>query len=64
MVRELFRLTEKLFFMHTFVQTTADDVNTTKVKSQDEKPKYQSFTLGLTFYKQMGVFHGYLMRLW
>ena len=50
--------------MHTFVQTTVDDVNTTKVKSQDEKPKYQSFTLGLTFYKQMGVFHGYLIRLW
>ena len=30
----------------------------TKVKSQDEKPKDDSFTLGPSFYKQMGVFRG------
>ena len=41
--------------MHTY---TVDDVNITKVKSLDEKPKDQSFTLGPPFYKQMGVFHG------
>ena len=58
MVKELVRLSEKLFLMHAFVKTIVDDVNITKVKSQDEKPKDQSFTLGPPFYKQMGIFHG------
>ena len=44
--------------MHTFAKTTVDDANITKVKSQDEKPKDQSFTFGPPFYKQMVVFYG------
>ena len=44
--------------MHAFVQTTVDGVNIPKIKSQDEKPKDQVFTLGPPFYKQMGIFHG------
>ena len=52
MVKEFIRLSEKLFLMHTFVY-----VNITKVKSQEEKPKDQSFTLWPAFYKQMGVFY-------
>ena len=33
-------------------------VDITKVKSQDEKPKHQTFTLGHTFYEKMGIFNG------
>ena len=58
MVKELVRLSEKLFLMHAFVQTTVDGVNIPKIKNQDEKPKDQIFTLGPPFYKQMGIFHG------
>ena len=58
MVKEHVRLSEKLLLMHTFVQTTVDDVNRTKVKSEDEKTNDQSITLVTPFYKQMEVFHG------
>ena len=58
MVKEHVRLSEKLLLMHTFVQTTVDDVNRTKVKSEDEKTNDQSITLVTPFYKQMEGFHG------
>ena len=37
MVKEHVRLSEKLLLMHTFVQTTVDDVNRTKVKAKMKK---------------------------
>ena len=49
MVKELIILSEKLFLTHTFVETTVDDVNITKVKSEDEKSKDRNFTLGSPF---------------
>ena len=38
-MNELVRLSEELFLMCTFVQTILDDINITKIKSQDEKPR-------------------------
>ena len=49
MVKELIILSEKLFLMHTFVETTVADVNITKVKREDEKSKDRNFTLGSPF---------------
>ena len=43
---------------------TVDKVNITKVKSQDEKPKDQNFTLAPHSINRCGYFMGYLMRLW
>ena len=40
-MNELVRLSEELFLMCTFVQTILDDINITKIKSQDEKPRDQ-----------------------
>ena len=57
MVKEIVTLSEKLFLMHAFVLTTVDDIHIMKVKTQDEKPKYQSVTLGSPFYKQIWVLH-------
>ena len=39
--KEFVRLLEELFLIYTFVLTSVDDVNITKVKSHDEKPRDQ-----------------------
>ena len=38
-MNELVRLSEELFLMCRLVQTILDDINITKIKSQDEKPR-------------------------
>ena len=48
----------KIIFNACICLNHSHNVNIKKVKSQDEKPKYQSFTLGPPFYKQMAVVHG------
>ena len=40
MVEEFVRLSEELYLMYTFVQTTVNDINKTKVKNHWEKPRY------------------------
>ena len=41
MMQNFVRLSEELFLMYTYVQTTVDDANVTKIKSHGQNPRNQ-----------------------